>query len=457
VTRFLKKLLPQRIASQIAALVVTSLVLAHVVTTLTIFLLNPHPNFMNSPGATTTRLAFTAKLLDATSNPDARADILRAAREGFPGMELREPGKFEGRPADDPFLRDLQTDLGYGFKVFGSRLRDSTDRAPKIGIQLPNGETLLAPLPGPSPGPRGPTPALIGTLVFLASAIALLSLWAAKTLTAPLTRFADAAERFTLGRSDAPLPERGPKEIVRAARALNGMRDRIQRLVEDRARMLAAVGHDLRTPITRLRLRAEDIAQEPLRKDVVRDLETMQNMVHSALSFLRDQATKSALVTIDLPSVVQTICDGFGDLGRNVAFDGPSHLYVEGDPDQLARAVTNLVENGLKFATSVTVRLAAGSAGDVHIEVEDDGPGIPESEKQRVLEPFYRGDSARSLNGHDSFGLGLSISRVIVEAHNGTLELRDAEPRGLLVRLTLPRTVSRKPNSTKPRRAMSQG
>ena len=133
-----------------------------------------------------------------------------------------------------------------------------------------------------------------------------------------------------------------------------------------------------------------------------------------------------------MPSLVQTVCDGFGDIGHDVACSGPAHLYVDCDPDQIARAVTNLVENGLKFGRCVSVDLRVPGDRTVAIEVRDDGPGIPDAEKRKVLEPFYRGDHARSLDGREglqpSFGLGLSISGAIAEAHNGALTLHDAQP-----------------------------
>jgi signal transduction histidine kinase len=428
------KLLPQRIASQIAVLVVTSVLLAHAVVTLTFLLLSPHlgPNRMGD-------VTLAARLLDDSFGAGSRTDILRAVRAHLPHVDVHDAPPAGERRADDPVVRGLQAELGDRFDVFRVRPAGAPDRPMRIGIRIPGGTTLVAPVP-PPPGFAGPPPILLGTLVFLASSIALLSFWAVRALTAPLTRFADAAERFTISGFDAPLAERGPREVVRAAKALNELRERIRRLVENRARMLAAVSHDLRTPITRLRLRAEDIEQEPLRLLVVRDLDTMQDMVQSALSFLREQVTSHRRVTVDLPSLVQTICDDFGDLGHRVEFDGPQHAHVQCDAEQMARAVTNLVENGLKFGTSVVVRIAASDGTDVTMKVEDDGPGVPDGEKQLVLEPFYRGDLARSLNGHNSFGLGLSISKSIVEAHNGTLELRDAQPHGLVVHVTLPRS-----------------
>jgi signal transduction histidine kinase len=206
--------------------------------------------------------------------------------------------------------------------------------------------------------------------------------------------------------------------------------------------MLAAISHDLRTPITRLRLRAEEIEPELLKMQTIQDLETMQNMVHSILSFLRGQASQPRRERIDLSSLAQTVCDNFVDTGRVVIFLGPSRLNFDCDPEQITWALTNLIDNGLKFGTSVHVALLnSGEEDFVTIEVKDDGPGIPEPERQRVLEPFYRGDAARGLNDTDSFGLGLSIARSVGESHGGTLELSDATPQGLLARLKLSRQL----------------
>jgi signal transduction histidine kinase len=216
------------------------------------------------------------------------------------------------------------------------------------------------------------------------------------------------------------------------------MRARVRAMIEDRTRMLAAVSHDLRTPITRLRLRAEEIEPEPLKRQIIHDLDAMRDMVHSALSFLRDQARSSLHVRTDLPSLIQTLCDGFCDMGRDVKFVGPLHLDVDCDPDQLTRALMNLIDNGVKFGTAVTVELQPpAQGGPVAIDVKDDGPGIPDAEKARVMEPFYRGDVARGMNARESFGLGLSIARSVAEAHGGSLELLEASPKGLIARLTL--------------------
>jgi signal transduction histidine kinase len=439
VSRILQFLTLRRISSQIAVLIVTSLLLAQIITTATIFSLMPPPPF--PPGAHLSRLAYTAKLIDAAPTADARAAILDTARGSFPELIVAgaPPPHRHDRP-DDRLLRGLRAELGDRFAVFATGSpHQHGDGGVQVGIVLPDGGAIMAPLPPPPRGLRL-TPPLLSALVFLAIAISLFSLWATRTLTAPLTRFADAAERFTVRGADVPLSEQGPTEIRRVAVALNEMRARVRRLVEDRTQMLAAVSHDLRTPITRLRLRAEEIEAAPLKAHTIRDLETMQSMVQTALAFLRDQAKSSRHVPTDLPSLIQTVCDGFSDMGGDVSFAGPPHLRIDCDPDQVGRALANLIDNGLKFGTAVTVRLR--DDGGAVIDVEDNGPGIPFSEKLRAMEPFYRGDTSRGLDGKDSFGLGLSIARSIADSHGGTLELLDAVPHGLLARLTLKRQLA---------------
>lgn len=444
---FTERLLPKRIGSQIALLVVTSVLLAHVAVAMTFLVMGPVLRHFDPPEFAIVKLTYTAGLLNAAAVEQTRADIVQAARNSLPDLQLTDRLPSGWRALDFPPIKDIEAGLGDGFKIVGFA-DDGAGRTVRLGVRLPNGKTLTARLPRVPLAPTGVSPLLLGTLVFLASAIALLTLWAAKTLIAPLTSFADAAERFTVGRSDAPLSERGPREISRVARALNGMRERIQSLVDDRARMLAAVGHDLRTPITRLRLRAENIQPEQLRHQVVQDLETMHKLVESALSFFRGQAERSHRVTIDLLSLIQTVCDGYGELGGEVDVVGPGHhLYVDGDPDHLTRAFGNLIENALKFGDKVRIDVRTTPDQAIEIFIEDNGPGIPDGDKRRVLEPFYRGDAARSLNNQDSFGLGLSIACAVITAHDGSMVLHDAQPTGLRICIRLPRKLTQE---TKP-------
>jgi signal transduction histidine kinase len=276
-------------------------------------------------------------------------------------------------------------------------------------------------------------------IAFLIASTALLSIWAVRRLVSPLAKFATAVDRFGTHDHEAALKEEGPTEIRQATGAFNRMRERILRLIEDRTRMLMAISHDLRTPLTRLRLRVEELAEEAPKRRMLEDIELMDASIASAISYVREGGTVEAVEAADLPSLIETICDQFEDAGHPIVYQGPRRLTVRCLPLALGRALTNLIDNAVKFGASVTVRLETAGAHDVSIEVEDDGPGIPDAEKLLVLEPFYRTDAARRSVG--GFGLGLAIVLAVARHHNGTLTLLDRAPHGLCARLTIPVTA----------------
>jgi signal transduction histidine kinase len=275
------------------------------------------------------------------------------------------------------------------------------------------------------------------TLLFAVISVTLLGLWAARALTAPLSSFAKAAESFSLNGAAAPLPERGPEEIRSVAKALNRMRERITALIDDRTRMLAAISHDLRTPITRMRLRSEFIEDDVHRSRMLRDLDQMRSMLESVLSFLRNDRKLESMTLVDIATTLQLVTDQFADMGRKVAYDGPEHALATVRPDDLHRSITNLMENAVRFGAEAAIRLRM-SPDTVTIDIEDDGPGISDARKDVMLEPFVRGDDARNMDEAAGFGLGLSIAHAIVLAHGGELSLNDRQPHGLMVRIQLP-------------------
>jgi signal transduction histidine kinase len=167
------------------------------------------------------------------------------------------------------------------------------------------------------------------------------------------------------------------------------------------------------------------------------DLEQMRSMLESVLSFLRNGRRQEAMTLVDIASTLQLITDQFGDMGRMVIYDGPAHAMATVRPDDLHRAVTNLVENAVRFGAEAVIRLRIAT-DQLTIDVEDNGPGISDAQKQTMLEPFVRGDDARNMDEAAGFGLGLSITNAIVLAHRGALSLHDREPHGLVVRMRLP-------------------
>jgi len=215
------------------------------------------------------------------------------------------------------------------------------------------------------------------------------------------------------------------------------MQRRIADHIAERVRILAAISHDLQSPITRMRLRSEFIEDDMHRSRMLGDLDQMRSMLESVLSFLRNDRKLEAMTLVDIASTLQLVTDQFADMGHKVSYDGPEHAMATVRPDDLHRSVTNLVENAVRFGASATIRLGV-SSDTVTIEVEDDGPGISDARKEVVVEPFVRGDDARNMDEAAGFGLGLSIARAIVLAHGGELSLNDRQPHGLIARIELP-------------------
>jgi signal transduction histidine kinase len=273
-------------------------------------------------------------------------------------------------------------------------------------------------------------------LVATVTLIILFSIFAVWAITRPLRGIASAAMKADISVGPALFKERGSVEIVTLARALNGMQRRISIMVESRTRMLRGISHDLRTPLTRLRLRAERVAEGEVRQALLTDIERIDHLLKESLAYLRDNHQREASQRADLASVLQTVCDEFADMGQDVTYVGPSRLIAEFKPLALTRAVTNLCENAAKFGTKVDVTLIE-RAGDAIIDVMDDGPGIPEEYRARVREPFFKVDAARR-DADAGFGLGLSIVSEIAEAHHGALQLLDRKPNGLIARLKIP-------------------
>lgn len=277
------------------------------------------------------------------------------------------------------------------------------------------------------------------SIYFLAALLALaagFSALAIRGIAAPARRMADMMQRtdwFLAG--GASVKAEGPRELRALAHAMNDMRDRIRHLLDSRSAMLRGVSHDLRTPLTRLRLRIERIEDADLRASARSDVAHIDAMIETTLGYLRDGAAPLTFERCDIASVLATICDDFADTGGAIAYDGPRRIAMDASVAELTRAIANLCDNGLKFARTVTVR-AEVDGPRVVIHVIDDGPGIPAHLREKVMEPYVKLDPSRAGGG---FGLGLSIAAEIVARHGGNLHLLENDPTGLHVRLSLPR------------------
>lgn len=420
----------RRISGQIAALVLISLVLIHVLIAGFIFVSRSHPYMMiDEPQF---QLELISRIVARTPQ-DSRPAMIDAIRQAYPDLhlDLVRPGEAlsDGDRAQSyatiPWSPTVSVDI--------AQQGPPTER--RAIVDFHDGDRLKA-IVRKLDLPEFLTGLWAGTLLFLLVSTSLLGIWAGRALARPLSAFAKAAESFSLSRSPEPLNLNGPDEIRSAAKALNVMRERVTSLMNDRTRMLAAISHDLRTPITRLRLRAEYIEDNAQRLQTVQDLDQMRSMLDSVLTFLRGE-DRASPVPVDVGALLQVVCDLYAEDGHAVDFEGLGRLIAVVRPDEVQRAVSNVVDNALRYATQVVVTLSSDGTNAI-IAVADDGPGIPDDQKLAMLEPFVRGSTARTMDEKSGFGLGLSITHGIVQAHGGTLRLDDNAPRGLRVVIKIP-------------------
>ena len=276
-----------------------------------------------------------------------------------------------------------------------------------------------------------------------------LSMLAARRLVKPLTELTVAAERIS-GSGDAPLlPPRGPREARGAIEAFNRLQERLRRFNEDRTRMIAAMSHDLRTPLTRLRLRAELVEDQDQQQKILRDLDMMGDMIELVLALARDDAKREPRSLVDLSALVEGICEDASDAGEPVTFSGPRGVTISCRPTALRRAISNLVDNAVKYGGSAAVSLSPETERVV-ITVDDEGPGIPPSEREKVFDPFYRIGSSRDPDT-GGVGLGLSVTCSIIWELGGEITLASRKGGGLSVRLELPSNPALSPDQEEAR------
>jgi len=267
--------------------------------------------------------------------------------------------------------------------------------------------------------------------ILLLLVVVVVSMWAVRRATQPLSLFAQAAERLGLDFNAPKLDERGPREVLRAAKAFNQMQDRLQAFVKDRTHMLAAISHDLRTPITRLKLRAEFIEDEEQRTKMLNDLDEMESMISSTLKFARDDAANELIEPLDFAQLVKNLTENL-----DVTCRLPDTLAFVGRPLGLKRLVGNLVGNAQGFGTKVEIELSEKD-GCLELVVLDDGPGIPDDMIERVFDPFVRVENSRSRDTGGT-GLGLVAVKMVAQAHGGTVELSNRKNGGLRATVRLP-------------------
>jgi len=280
---------------------------------------------------------------------------------------------------------------------------------------------------------------LLITLAVLLITVLSLSLLAVRWLTRPLAILADAAEHLGRDIHHPPLHENGPTEVQRAAHAFNTMQARLTRYLEDRARILIAVSHDLKTPITRLRLRVEQLDDHQLHDSILKDLDEMQAMTAATLDFMRGLENTEPVQPLEVRALLESLQADYEDMGLSVTIEGDIPPPYPARPQSLKRCFINLIDNAHKYGQRVTVSLKNQSE-QLQIIVADEGPGIPEAALETVFEPFYRLETSRS-RATGGTGLGLSIARNIARAHGGDIILRNRGCGGLEAIVSLPNTI----------------
>jgi signal transduction histidine kinase len=265
-----------------------------------------------------------------------------------------------------------------------------------------------------------------GTLTILS----FLAILFARRLTRPIRNFSNAVQAVGVDPQSEPVAEEGPNELRGAARAVNTMQARLRALIADRTKTLAAVAHDMRTPLMRLRLQAENVPPE-LREKMAKEIEEVEALVAGFIAFARDDPAEEARVRLDLTALLQSIADDNAEAGRDVAFEAGEREIITGQSLGLKRLFSNLVENALKYGSSARIALRR-EEGHVIVDIADEGPGVPADQRESVFEPFVR-----LQEGANGAGLGLPAARSIARAHGGDIVILDGE-KGALLRVTLP-------------------
>lgn len=307
----------------------------------------------------------------------------------------------------------------------------------RMRVRTATGAWIVGDYLYPPEGDRPWLTALVGQVMLTALVVVIVSVVLVRWNLSSMKRLAAAAGQIGRGERVEPLPLDGPTEVRQVTQSFNDMNRRLGRLIEGRMRMLAAISHDLRTPITSLKLRAEMVDDDDTRQKMLTTLDEMQALAETTLAIGRDDAALEDTKQVDIAALVQSVCDDFADLGRPVSVVPVDRILQNCRPDGVKRALRNLIENALKYGRTAAVAVAV--VGDnLDITIDDTGPGIPEAQAKKLFQPFVRLETSRSRET-GGFGLGLSIAQSIVHGHGGEIMLANRAEGGLRATIRLPR------------------
>jgi signal transduction histidine kinase len=381
----------------------------------------------DSEGAAKAIEDYVRQQLPERADRQVRAAVFEpsGAQRGAPfaNAPYGRPGPMDGMTGMRGMMHTM---MGPGFGIW---------RGLQVAVKLSDGQWLSFATTLPQGAPSVSWQFII-SMGLMGLIVLVVSVWAVRRLTAPLGMLSAAADRLGRDVASEPLAEAGTIEMRHAARAFNRMQERLRRLIEARTQMLAALSHDLRTPLTLLRLRAEEVADAEERDKMLGTIGEMDEMIGTTLAFARDEVRAEPRRRVDIAALLESVVDDMADAGLAVTMQPAAPLIYECQPGALKRAITNLLDNAVKYGKRAEAAIAA-TATTIEITVDDDGPGIPEAELARVFQPFYRVEESRNRDTGGT-GLGLAIAQSIVQTHGGELTLANRPGGGLRATIKLP-------------------
>ncbi|MGA7541405.1 MAG: ATP-binding protein [Steroidobacteraceae bacterium] len=385
------------------------------------------------------------------ASPRPRAALAPMSAHSWPHLFIQLPFASD---LQQVLAQQLRADLGSGYEVtvrpatapadfvipipspFFGLPADHPTETYDVEVRLPDQSRLVYRVRRIAPGTPLPMSLMVNMILLVILLVIALYI-AARSITRPLSRLAAAADNIGRSARQPKLEESGARELRHAARAFNTMQDRLHRYLDSRTRVLAAMSHDLKTPLTRLRLQVETQIEDPaLQARFGKELDEMESMVRGALALFRGLNDEEALEPLDVNLLLETVRAEFVEMGKDVTVEGRAAGPLPVKPQALKRCITNLVGNAVNFGGHARILVRDGAR--LEISICDEGPGIPAEELEKVFEPFYRLESSRNRDTGGT-GLGLSIARDVAQAHGGTLVLRNRPEGGIEARLTLPR------------------
>lgn len=434
-TTALRRLWPRSLFGRLALIFLVGLVAAHALSFWLVFMERGHAARSMMANYLARDTASSVAILERVPPEERAAWLPRLERRNY---RFVLGAALPPHASESPLARQLSGAvaqvLGPSYQVLASEPGQPGVQM-RLHLQLKDGTPLAIELMEPA---MQVSPWVVGVLAAQLTLLLLLTWYAVRLATRPLQRLADAADALGPGASAQPLSEEGPREVEQAARALNALQARVASYLAERMQILAAVSHDLQTPITRMRLRADLLDDTALRDKLQGDLNAMQALVQEGITYARGaHSANEPPVRADLHALLDSMVCDYTDAGRAVRLLDMPGLTVQTRPQALRRIVGNLVDNALKFAGEAEIAVTADAAGAVCIAVRDRGPGIPADQLQAVLKPFYRLENSRSRDTGGA-GLGLAIALQLAEALGGRLALANREGGGLEVCLHLP-------------------